>query len=113
MINAKLLQTRSVSYEDLCLRGLINDLNESAICEVKTVCHLACNRCPYPLDNIDTKKIKLKGLKTDNITLQKMQNEQLLIIITAPGIDDWLLKNNLLFPPLKTIKQFTKLLKKG
>ena len=100
MVKAKLLQTRAVSYEDLCLRGLINDLNESATCEVKTVCRLACNRCPYPFDNIDAKKIKLKGLKNDNITLQKTQNEQLLIVITAPGIDDWLLKNNLLFTPL-------------
>jgi hypothetical protein len=93
----KFLQTRTVNYKDLCSKNLINDLKEAATCEVSTVCRLACNRCPYALERIDVNKVYVKGLSSYTIKLEKVQNEQLLISITAPDISSWLLKNNLLF----------------
>ena len=103
MIVAKFLQTRIVNYRDLCSKELINDLKEAATCEVRTVCRLSCNRCPYVLENIDTGKINVKGLSSYTIKLKKAANEQLLISITAPNIDNWLVKNNLPFITKKSM----------
>ncbi len=93
----KFLQTRVVNYRDLCSKELINDLKEAATCEVIAVCRLPCNRCPYVLENIDTEKVNVKGLSSYTIKLEKVEDEQLLISITAPNIDKWLIKNNLPF----------------
>ncbi len=97
MIVVKVLQTRVVNFRDLCSKELINDLKEAASCEVRTVCSLLCHRCPYVLENIDIEKIILEGLSSYTIKLEKTEDEQLLIYITAPGIDNWLTINNLPF----------------
>ena len=99
MILDKFLQTRVVNFRDLCSKELINDLKEAATCEVRTVCRLLCERCPYILEHIDVEKINLTGLSSYTIKLQKTEDEQLLISITAPDIDNWLIKNDL---PLTT-----------
>ena len=96
----KLLQTRIVTYKDLCSKELINDLKQAATCDVRTVCRLSCLHCPYLLENIDTRKIIIKGLSSYTIKLEKAEDEQLLISISAPSIDNWLIKNNL---PFKTV----------
>ena len=102
MIVVKFLQTRVVNYRDLCSKELINDLKEAACCEVRTVCRISCHRCPYVLENIDTEKINVKGLSSYTTKLEKAEDERLLIsIITASGIDNWLIKNNLPFIPQK------------
>ena len=97
---AKLLQTRIVTYADLCAKGLISDLKQAATCEVKRVCRLSCLNCPYVVENIDTKKINIGGLSSYNIKLKKGPDEQLLIFISAANIDNWLIENNL---PFKTL----------
>lgn len=97
---AKLLQTKTVSYLDLCSKGLINDLKEAATCEVRTVCRISCNHCPYILENIDTQKITVKRLGIYTIALEKAENEPLLISITSTNISSWLHKNKLpVIPP--------------
>lgn len=103
MIVIKFLQTRIVNYGDLCAKELINDLKEAATCEVRTVCRLSCHRCSFVLENIDTGKINVKGLSSYTIKLEKAEDEQLLVYITAPGIDDWLIKNNLPFITKKSM----------
>ena len=103
MIVVKLLQTRIVNYRDLCSKKLINDLREAATCEVISVCQLPCNRCPYVLEYIDTEKINVKGLSSYTIKLEKVEDEQLLVSITAPDIDKWLIKNNLPFITRKAL----------
>ena len=97
MIVVKLLQTRVVNYRDLWSKELINDLKEAATCEVTAVCSLPCERCPYVLENIDIKNINLEGLSSYTIKIEKVEDEQLLISITAPNIEQWLIKNNLPF----------------
>lgn len=99
----KFIQTRTVIYKDLCSKDLINDLKEAAICEVKTVCRLPCDRCPNVLKNIDAEKINIKGLNASTIKLEKVENEQLLISITALKIESWLLKNNFPFTTRKVL----------
>ena len=99
----KLLQTRVVNYRELCSKELINDLKEAATCEVRTVCRLPCNRCPSAVENINAKRVNIKGLNSYSIKLEKVENEQLLIVITAPNLDNWLLRNNLLFTTRRTI----------
>lgn len=99
----KSLQTKVVNYKDLCSKKLINDLREAATCEVMPVCQLPCNRCPYVLKYIDTEKIKVKGLSSYTIKLEQIEDEQLLISITAPNIDKWLRKNNLPFLTRKAL----------
>jgi len=103
MIVAKFLQTRVVKYRDLCAKELINDLKEAATCEVIAVCRLPCNRCPYVLKNIDTKKINVKGLNSYITKLEKVEGEPLFISITAPNFDKWLIKNNLPFITRKAL----------
>jgi hypothetical protein len=103
MIN--LLQTRAVNYKDLYSKCLISDLKEAATCEVKTVCRLPCDRCPSPVEYIDIKRVYIKGLDAYFIKLEKVENEQLLIVITSPNLDSWLLKNNLPFTTRKTIER--------
>ena len=99
----KFLQTRVVNYRDLCSKELINDLKEAATCEVIAVCRLPCHRCPYVLENIDTEKINVKGLNSYTIKLEKVEDELLLISITAPNIDKWLINNNLPFITRKAL----------
>ncbi len=96
----KLLQTRTVTYRDLCAKGLINDLKQAASCDVSRVCRLSCLNCPYLIENIDTIKIAIKGLREYTIELKKAEDEPLLMSISAPSIDDWLIRNNL---HLKTV----------
>ena len=96
----KLLQTRTVTYRDLCAKGLINDLKQAASCDVSRVCRLSCLNCPYLIENIDTIKIAIKGLREYSIKLKKVEDERLLMSISAPRIDDWLIRNNL---HLKTV----------
>ncbi len=81
-------------------RGLISDLKKAATCDVTRVCRLSCSNCPYIIENIDTKKIKIGGLSSYTIKLQKGADEQLLILISAENIDNWLIENNL---PFKTL----------
>lgn len=88
-------QTRIVSCRDLYSKDLIIDIKEAAICEVRTVCRLACHNCPYVLEKIDTDQINIKGLNSYTIKLEKAENGQLLLSITAPDIDNWLRENNL------------------
>jgi hypothetical protein len=95
MVMVKRSPTRIVNYNDLYTKNLITDLKEVTTCKVRTVCSLACNRCPYVVENVDVEKIKVEGLNTYTIKFEKVKNEQLLISITAPDIDSWLLKNNL------------------
>ena len=97
MIVNNFLQTRIVNCRDLYSKELINDLKEAATCEVRTVCRKSCHHCPYVLEKIDTEKINVKVLSSYIINLEKAGDEQLLISITAPGIDNWLIKNNLPF----------------
>lgn len=92
---ATLLPTRVVTYADLCAKGLINDLKQAATCDVRTVCRLSCINCPYVIENIDTKKITIEGLSSYSLELKKGQEGQLLIFISAPDIDNWLIKHNL------------------
>lgn len=103
MIVVKFLQTRIVNYRDLCSKELINDLKEVATCEVRRVCRLSCHSCSYVLENIDIRKMNIKGLSSYTIKLEKAEDEQLLISITAPDIDSWLIKNNLPFITKKSI----------
>jgi hypothetical protein len=93
----KLLQTRGVHFMDLSSKELINDLKEAVTCEVSNVCALPCHRCPYIREKIDIEKIKIEGLNSYTIKLEKIEEQQLLIYITATGIDNWLTKNNLPF----------------
>ncbi|MCW8996402.1 MAG: hypothetical protein OQK77_11370 [Psychromonas sp.] len=104
-----LSQTRIVNYRDLCSKGLINDLKEAATCEVRRVCRLACNRCPYVVENIDISNINVKGLSSYTIKLEKAEDEQLLVYITAPGLDQWLIKNKLPFITRKAMIRVKKL----
>ena len=97
------LQKRVVNYKELCSKELISDLKEAATCEVRRVCCLPFNRCPLPVENINVKKVNIKGLNSYSIKLKKVENEELLIIITAPHLDNWLLRNNLSFTTQKTI----------
>jgi uncharacterized Fe-S cluster-containing protein len=103
MAMVKFLQTITVIYKDLCSKDLTNDLKEAASCEVRTVCRLACDRCPYAFKNIDAEKINIKGLHAPVIKLEKVENEQLLISITALNIESWLQKNNLSFTTRKVL----------
>lgn len=111
MIVVKFLQTRVVNFKDLCSKELINDLKEAATCEVRTVCRLLCHRCPYLLENIDIEKINIEGLSSYTIKLEKAEDEQLLISITAPSIDTWLTRNNLPFITPKVIDKADKVIK--
>jgi hypothetical protein len=95
MIVVELLQTKIVNFRDLCSKGLINDLKEAATCEVSKVCRLSCHRCPYVVENVDIEKIHLQGLSSYTIKLKKSEDQQLLISITAPDINNWLIINDL------------------
>ncbi len=88
-------QTRIVSCKDLYAKDLIIDIKEAATCEVRTVCRLACHHCPYVLENIDANQINIKGLHAYTIKLEKSENGQLLLSITAPDIENWLRENDL------------------
>ena len=95
------LQTRIVNYRDLYSKELVNDLKEAATCEVRTVCRIPCNRCPYMLENMNTEKINIKGLSSYCIELEQTEDDQLLLYVTARALDNWLIKNNL---PYRTPK---------
>ncbi len=88
-------QTRIVSCKDLYAKDLIIDIKEAAVCDVRTVCRLACHHCPYVLENIDAEQINIKGLHAYTIKLEKAENGQLLLSITAPDIENWLRENSL------------------
>jgi hypothetical protein len=95
VLMVRFLQIRTVNCKELYAKGLINDLKEAATCEVRTVCRLSCCHCPYALENINIEKVNVKGLSTYTLILEKIENEQLLISLTAQNLDSWLLKNNL------------------
>jgi len=97
MIVDKSLQTRVINFKHLCDKNLINDIKEAATCEVITVCRFVCHRCPCVLEYIDVERIKLEGLSLYTIQLKKEEDGQLLISITVPDIDNWLIMNNLSF----------------
>jgi len=99
MIMAKSLQTRIINVRYLCDKNLINDIKEAAICEVRTVCRFVCHRCPCVPELIDVEKLQLKGLSSYFIQLKKEEDGELLISITVPGIDNWLIMNNLPLAP--------------
>ena len=88
MIN--ILPTRVVNFNELCSKELITDIKDAAICEVRTVCSLACCRCPHVVEYIDFDKVNLEGLSLYSIQLEKIGSEKLLVAITAPDIDHWL-----------------------
>ena len=91
------LQTRVVNFNDLFSKKLINDLKEAATCEVNSLCTLPCNRCPYAPDRINIEKIRIKGLNSYTVKLEKTKDEELLIYITAKSLDKWLQINDLPF----------------
>lgn len=99
MIMDKSLQTRIINVRHLCDKNLINDIKEAATCEVRTVCRFVCHHCPCVPELIDVRKLQLAGLSAYIIQLKKEENGELLISITEPNIDNWLIMNNLPLTP--------------
>ena len=92
---ANLTQTRAIDFISLSSKALINDLKEAATCDVRTVCRLACHRCPYVVNNMDMTKINLNGLSSYSIELIKKEDQQLMLNITTENLDNWIAINHL------------------
>lgn len=107
MIVDKSLHTRVLNFKHLCEKDLINDIKEAATCEVHSVCRFVCHRCPSVPRQMDVGKIKLKDLSSHTIQLTKSKSGELLILVTVPGIDHWLMSHDLPFtiPIPKTCKE--------
>jgi len=89
------LQTRAIDFISLSSKHLVSDLKEASICDVSHVCALACDHCPYVVNNIDTNKVNLSGLSNCSIELIKQKDEHLLLNITAVKLDKWIENNHL------------------
>ncbi len=88
----------AVSYQDLCSKGLISDLKKAAICDVKTVCRLSCNRCPNVCSAIDLEKIAVVGLQLDHILIKQTEETgNLDLHLSADNIVVWLKKNDIAY----------------
>lgn len=86
----------AVSYKDLCSKGLISDLKLAAVCEVRTVCRLSCDRCPNVCNAIDFEQISVAGLQLDHIAIKQTgQPGNLEVHVSATNIVVWLEKNGL------------------
>ena len=86
-----------VSYDELAFKGLISDLKKAALCEVKTLCSLACNRCPNVYSGIDLTQISVVGLEMECILIKQTKNGDLDLHIHADNIMPWLKRNNLAY----------------
>ncbi|ABM03415.1 hypothetical protein Ping_1618 [Psychromonas ingrahamii 37] len=84
-----------VSYQDLCSKGLISDLKQAALCEVKTLCRLSCNNCPNVCVDINLKKVSFVGLQPDSLIIKYTENEDLDIHMSGEHIIVWLDKHDL------------------
>lgn len=88
----------AVSYQDLCSKELISDLKQAAICDVKTVCRLPCNRCPNVCSTIDLEKIAVVGLQLDHVVIkQTEETDNLYLHLSADNIFAWLRKNDIAY----------------
>ena len=86
----------AVSYHDLCSKGLISDLKQAAICDVKNVCRLSCNRCPNVCNAIDSEKIEFAGLQVDQVMIKQIEyTDDLDLHLSADNIVIWLEKNDI------------------
>jgi hypothetical protein len=94
---SKSLNQVVVSYQDLCSKGLISDLKQAALCDVKTLCRLSCNTCPNVCAHINLKKVFLVGLQPDSLIIKQSENEDLDIHMSGEGIIVWLDKNELAY----------------
>lgn len=86
-----------VSYQDLCSKGLISDLKQAALCDVRTVCRLSCNNCPNVCVNINFKKISIVGLQPDTLMIKYTENDDLYIHMSGEHILVWLDKHGLAY----------------
>ena len=84
-----------VSYEDLAFKGLIGDLKKAALCDVKTLCSISCNRCPNVHSCIDLTQISVVGLEIECIRIKQTEKGDLDLHINADNIMTWLEKNDL------------------
>jgi len=79
-----------VSYQDLCVKGLISDLKQAALCEVKTLCRLSCHTCPNVCIDINLKKVSFVGLQPDSLMIKPTGNEDLDVHLSGEHIILWL-----------------------
>lgn len=86
-----------VSYQDLCAKGLISDLKQAALCDVKTLCRLSCNNCPNVCTDINFKKVFFVGLQPDSLMIKHSENEDLDMYMSADNIILWLDKHGLAY----------------
>ncbi|MGB5443995.1 MAG: hypothetical protein WBM99_00700 [Psychromonas sp.] len=84
-----------VSYRDLVFKGLIGDLKQAALSDVKTLCRTSCDRCPNVCHCIDLSQISVAGLDIERIAIIPVQNGELDLHIDAGNIMPWLEKNEL------------------
>ncbi|HEY5715778.1 MAG TPA: hypothetical protein VIS54_05135 [Psychromonas sp.] len=84
-----------VSYLDLAVKGLIGDLKKAALCDVKTVCRLSCNRCPNVCGSIDLAQISVVGLEIEQIVIKQSEHGDLDLHINADNIMLWLEQHDL------------------
>jgi hypothetical protein len=86
-----------VSYQDLCSKGLISDLKQAALCDVKTLCRLSCNHCPNVCADINVKKVFIVGLQPDSLIIKNTENEDLDIHLSGEHLIAWLDKHDLAY----------------
>lgn len=68
--------TKSLN-QDLCSKGLISDLKQAALCNLKTLCRLFCNNCPNVCVNINFKKVFFAGKQPDSLIIKHTENDDL------------------------------------
>ena len=94
---AKSLNQVVVSYQDLCTKGLISDLKQAALCDVKTLCRLSCINCPNVCVDINLKKVSFVGLQPDSLVIKPTVNEDLDIHMSGEHIILWLDRHGLAY----------------
>ena len=87
------LKRVAVNYQDLCSKGLVSDLKLAAVCDIKKVCRLPCDRCPNVWHMVDLQKVSLTGLKTQNMEIKQMnEGSALELNFSAENPIAWLNK---------------------
>jgi len=86
-----------VSYQDLCTKGLISDLKQAALCDVKTLCRLSCINCPNVCVDINLKKVSFVGMKPDTLLIKPTEKEDLDIHLSGDHILLWLDRHGLAY----------------
>ncbi|GLS91434.1 hypothetical protein GCM10007916_25030 [Psychromonas marina] len=94
----------AVSYQDLCAKGLINDLKLAATCDIKCVCRLSCNRCPKVFSSIDIQKVRIKGIQLDYVAFIKTQadDDDIELHLNADNLQALLKENNIAYRTILT-----------